>query len=337
MRDQGDLLVTEAEKGREISRRDVLIGAGALTSAILLLSACRSNESPVLGPTATVPEADNNSSPSANETEAQNKINLPKFDDTNYFKNVLTLEQQKKVYAYNRMSAQEFSKLSLAERGIIADVLYKTYIKDIEGYVLGASGKDTLNYPWDPKFVIDESTNDPPKPVYGVDYNSFPVRNLLREVRYRTSAQITMAMLMNRDAKDVASKDMAEKLIIATCSDPLSKTCQSYLQEMKELSGEDKTDQKIFYKYLPYSSYHGASNPRVSKTGVYEIIGTFAFREQCHTQDLPELYPALEYVYQSTTIDQIDKKTTDGWFIACDYNKEGMALDYHPEPCKWGE
>ena len=332
MRDQGDLLATEAEKGRGISRRNMR-GAGALTGAILLLSACGSNESPVLDPTATVPEADNNSSPSANETEAQNKINLPKFDDTNYFKNVLTLEQQKKIYDYNRMSAQEFSKLSLAERGIIADALYKTYIKDIEGYVLEASGKDTLNYPWDPFFVTDESTNDPPKPVYGVDYDSFPVRSLLREVRYRTSAQITMAMLMNRDAKDIASKDMAEKLIIATCSDPSSKTCQSYLQEMKALSGEDKTDQKIFYKYLPYSSYHGASNPRVSKTGIYEIMGLFAFREQCHTQDLPELYPPLEYVYQSTPVKQIDEKTTDGWFIACDYNKEGKTLDYHPSPC----
>jgi len=62
MRDQGDLLVTEAEKGREISRRDVLIGAGALTGAILLLSACGSNESPVLDPTARVPGTDSNPS-----------------------------------------------------------------------------------------------------------------------------------------------------------------------------------------------------------------------------------------------------------------------------------
>jgi hypothetical protein len=66
MRDRGDLLVTEAEKGREISRRDVLIGAGALTSAILLLSACGSNESPVLDPTATVPGTD--SSPSTEKS-----------------------------------------------------------------------------------------------------------------------------------------------------------------------------------------------------------------------------------------------------------------------------
>lgn len=65
MRDRSDLLATEAEKGRGVSRRN-MIGAGALTGAILLLSACGSNESPVLDPTATVPGTD--SSPSAEKS-----------------------------------------------------------------------------------------------------------------------------------------------------------------------------------------------------------------------------------------------------------------------------
>lgn len=64
MRDRGDLLVAE-EEGRRVPRRDILIGAGALTGAILL-SACGSNESPVLDPTATVPGTD--SSPNAEKS-----------------------------------------------------------------------------------------------------------------------------------------------------------------------------------------------------------------------------------------------------------------------------
>ena len=65
MRDRGDLLTTEAEKGRGVSRRD-MIGVGALTGAILLLSACGSNESPVPDPTAKVPGTD--SHPSAEKS-----------------------------------------------------------------------------------------------------------------------------------------------------------------------------------------------------------------------------------------------------------------------------
>lgn len=65
MRDRGNLLVPGAaevaglEEGRTISRRKALEGLGLGAMSAFLLSACGSEKSPVLDPTATVPGTDN--------------------------------------------------------------------------------------------------------------------------------------------------------------------------------------------------------------------------------------------------------------------------------------
>lgn len=68
MRDRGNLLVPGAaevaglEEGRTISRRKALKGLGLGAMSAFLLSACGSEKSPVLDPTATVPGTDSNPS-----------------------------------------------------------------------------------------------------------------------------------------------------------------------------------------------------------------------------------------------------------------------------------
>lgn len=72
MRDRGNLLVPGAaevaglEEGRTISRRKALKGLGLGAMSAFLLSACGSEKSPVLDPTATVPGTD--SRPSAEKS-----------------------------------------------------------------------------------------------------------------------------------------------------------------------------------------------------------------------------------------------------------------------------
>lgn len=165
MRDRGDLFVPEAaevaglEEGRTISRRKALEGLGLGAMSAFLLSACGSEKSPVLDPTATVPGTDNR--PSAEKSPGL-IIDEQAFDNWGYmtpkerellalnFLDINGVREPLPPYSTGVGSQRDVPELWrwLQRRG---SIIYRVYRQDpkIAGHLISTLITDQLDSPLD--------------------------------------------------------------------------------------------------------------------------------------------------------------------------------------------
>lgn len=306
----------------ETSRRDLLAGIGML-GGLAALAACSEAKTgqQKVAQRETVP-----TTLSTQETEQpENSLSLPYYNETDYFKS-LSPEQQKRFEEYNLMSVEDFEALGLDRQAELSQMLYLSYKKNIEDYLTGP-GYNEFTAPWSRTTTVTDE-NDNPIPVYDGKANSVPVKVMLNQVNFNTSAKMTMAMLMARDAKDNATKWLAEKFLWTIFQDHTKETYKDYLAELHTVSS-DMTDQELINAYLPYQLAYLTSTPNdVSKnTGNYSVICTYS-REGC-TNNEHEICPPRErwYTMEETHV-PTGSETIYYWRIYEDYIKEGRNIDY---------
>ena len=302
----------------ETSRRDLLTGIGIL-GGLAVLTACSKAKTKQQEATPTASFAQ--------ETEqTESSLSLPYYNKTDYFKS-LSPGRQKRFEEYNLMSVEDFATLNIDRQAELSQMLYLSYKKNIEDYLTGP-GYNEFTAPWNREITVTDK-NDNPVPVHNEKANTVPVKVMLNQVNFNTSAKMTIAMLMARDAKDNATKWLAEKFLRTLFQKHTKKTYKDYLAELQSIT-PSMNDTELINTYLPYQLAYITGTPKeTGKTGNYSVVCSYS-RDGCTNNGYKSCPPRERWYTMEEVHIPVDEKDTTiyHWRIYEDYLKEGHEIDY---------